>query len=212
MSEGTSNHEGDKNPENSNVEETLKKLQADLEAERKSKERILEESKKYKEGYQTFKQKEEETKKQQQEREEARLKKEGQFNVLLEQRESTIKELEEQLNSIKNELGSRDQAITNFRKAAAFEKEIGGKLKKDSYWSHVDFDKIAINPETGEIDTHSLSTEANRFSEEFKELIDFGNVANLPNSSASGKGALSYEQWKRLPLAERKKRMKDVKR
>ena len=48
--------------------------------------------------------------------------------------------------------------------------------------------------------------------ESHKELVDFGSTANLPNGTPAGsaKGKITYEQWKKLPLAEQKKRMKDV--
>lgn len=186
-------------------------LTSSLENEKKSKDRILEESKKYKEGYQSFKSKQDEVDKQKSADEEARLIKEGQFSTIIEQRESRISELEESLNTMTADVNSRDTAISNFKKAAAFERAIGGKMKKDAYWNHVDFDKIAINPETGAIDALSLEKTANSFVEDFKELVDYGNISNLPNGAAQGKGSLSYEQWKKLPLPEKRKRMKDVK-
>lgn len=206
------NAEVHENPANSeDLAKKLEELTATLDAERKSKERILEESKKYKEGFQTFKSKEEEARRAEKAKEEERLKKEGQFSTLLEQREQRIKELEEDLSSTKSEVNNRDTAITNFRKAAAFERSIGGKMKKEAYWNHVDFDAIALNPETGEIDPHSLRKAADGFIEDYKELVDFGNKANLPNGTPSGSsGKLTHEQWKKLSLADRKKRMKDV--
>lgn len=200
---------GDDNPVN--LEEKLAELSAQLEAERKSKERILEESKKYKEGFQTFKQKQEEIEAQKKKEEEDRLKKEGQFSTIIEQREARIKELEDTLNATKEEVESRDTAIINFRKAAAFERALGGKLKKDAYWNHVDFDKIALNPETGAIDKHSLDNVVKSFTDNFGELVDYGNTANLPNGTPGGSSSkLTHEQWKKLPLAERRKRIKDV--
>ena len=214
-----SEHSADQNPEVDqnpvDINELSSKLEAlsqQLESERASKERILEESKKYKEGFQTFKAKVEEARKLQKQKEEERLIKEGQFSTLLEQREQRIKELQGDLEKYQNEVKNRDTAIINFKKAAAFERAVGGKMKKDAYWSHVDFDKIAINPETGEIDNHSLRQAADSFIEEYKELLSFGNSANLPNGTPSGSssGKLTYDQWKRLPASEKPKRMKDV--
>ena len=144
------------------------------------------------------------------EAEEAKLREKGEYGVLLKQREERLKQLEEELASKENEIGSYKGAMTNFKKAAAFERELGGKLKKDSYWDHVDFDQIALNPEDGKIDSHSLSKVANAFAEEYKELIDYGKVGNLPNGTASSAGRLTYEQWQKLPLDEQRKRMKDV--
>jgi DNA repair exonuclease SbcCD ATPase subunit len=214
-----SNQTGSEGSQSENSENKLETLQAQLseltkklEATESSKARILEESRKYKEGLQVFKSKQEEVESQKAIEEEERLRKEGQFQTLLEQREKRLKELEESLTKKENEVKDRDTAITNFRKASAFEMELGGKLRRQDYWKHVDFDSIAINPETGEIDKSSLSTVAQTFTKEYKELIDFGVNGNIPNGSATGSGStsLTLEQWKKLPLKERKKRMKDV--
>jgi SMC interacting uncharacterized protein involved in chromosome segregation len=214
-----SEHSADQNPEVDqnpvDINELTSKLEAisqQLETEKASKERILEESKKYKEGLQTFKAKEEEARNAQRAKEEERLIKEGQFSTIIEQREQRIKELMGDLDKYKNEVQSRDTAIVNFKKAAAFERAIGGKMKKEAYWNHVDFDKIAINPETGKIDDHSLKTAADGFIDEYKELVSFGSSANLPNGTPSGSssGKLTHAQWKMLPESEKPKRMKDV--
>lgn len=214
MSEGSNNQDPNGNdPGNSeDLAAKLAKLESDLEAEKKSKERILEESKKYKEGYQSYKSKQDELDAKAKKDEEERLIKEGQFSTIIEQREAKIAELEESLNATKGEVQSRDEAITNFKKAAAFEKVLGGKIKHDAYWSHVDFDKIVVNPESGQIDGQSLKTAAESFLETHKELVDFGANPNLPNGTpgSGGTGKITHEQWKKLPLAERRKRMKDV--
>tara|TARA_R110000868_G_C10972634_1_gene770626 strand:+ start:13193 stop:13843 length:651 start_codon:yes stop_codon:yes gene_type:complete len=193
------------------LEQKLADLQAELEAEKSSKNRILEESKKYKEGYQTFKQKQEELDAQKTKIEEEKLIKEGQFSTIIEQREARIKELEDTLDNTVEEVKTRDSAITNFKKASAFERALGGSLKKDAYWNHVDFDKIAINPDNGSIDKASLQTVVSQFTEDYGELVDFGNNPNLPNQTpGGGSGKLTHAQWVKLPLAEKKKRMKDV--
>lgn len=198
-----------------NIEEMqaqLAELTAKLDQESKSKERILAESKKYKEGYQAYKAEKDAIAAEKAKADEEKLREKGQFDILLKQREERLKELESQLTEVSGKLEAKDEAIVNFRKAAAFERELGGKLKKDSYWSHVDFGNIAVNPDTNQIDSHSLSKVAEEFRNNFKELIDYGNNANLPNSSASGTSGskLTLDQWKALPLADRKKRMKDV--
>jgi DNA repair exonuclease SbcCD ATPase subunit len=207
MSEGSKPGEGQTLEE---LQSQIAALTSTLEDEKKSKERILEESKKYKEGYQSFKSEKEKLASQKAKEEEDRLIKEGQFKTLLEQREDQLSKLQESLNSMETEVKSRDTAITNFKKAAAFERAIGGKMKKDAYWNHVDFDSIATNPETGAIDASSLQKVANDFTEEYKELVDYGNNANLPNGAPKGTGKLTYEQWQKLPLAEKRKRMNEV--
>ena len=198
-----------------NLEELNAKLNAlaeTLEAERKSKARILDESKDYKSKLQAIKAKEDEQLSHKAQLEEDRLKKEGQFQVLLEQRDKTIAELNSTLEDTNSRLSHKEESILNLRKASAFEREIGGKLKKDGYWNHVDFKAIALNPDTGEIDKESLRNVADNFVKEYKELVNFGANGNFPNGAPNGKqgSKLSYEQWKKLPLAERKTRMGDV--
>lgn len=205
--------EGNENQVNlDELNSKLNSLAEQLEAERKSKERVLNESKEWKEKAQAAKAKEDEEARRIEAEREERLKKEGNFQVLLEQRENRIKELEENLNDYQTKLSDKEESIVNLRKASAFERELGGKLKKSSYWNHVDFTKIATNPETGAIDKDSLAKVAGEFVKEYKELIDFGSNGNFPNGTPNGSasGKLTYEQWKALPLKERKKRMGDV--
>lgn len=213
-SEGTTNNsEGNNQPNFEELQSKLDALTKELESTTKSKERILEESKKYKEGYQTYKQQQDELANEKAKLEEERLIKEGQFKTLLEQREAQLQEMTSKLKSVESEVSARDKAIMDFKKAGVFESKLGGKIKHPKYWDMVDLDKIIINPEDETIDEHSLEQAVKGFMEEHKNLIDFGSNANLPNGSgARGAGSLSYEQWKQLPLDERRKRMKDVKK
>lgn len=195
------------------TKEQFEALQEQLVKANSTNERLLNQYKEVKGKYQSYKSKEEEAMQAQKEMEEERLRKEGNFQVLLEQREHRIKELEENLSHTKQELGNKEDSILNLRKASAFERELGGKLKNNKYWNMVDFNEIAINPESGEIDKDSLKAYAGDFVKSHKELVDFGAAGNLPNGSHNGaSGMLTYEQWQTLPLAERKKRMKDVRR
>lgn len=212
-------HQGERQDHNSEGNQvTLEQLQAQnaellkkIEDAHKSKERILNESKEYKEKYQSYKAKEDEYQSKIAREEEERLKKEGQFNVLLEQREQKIKELEGLVSHTKQELDSREESILNLKKASAFERQLGGKMKSNKYWSLVDFNNIAVNPDTGEIDKDSLTQYAGNFIKSHRELIDFGANGNLPNGTPNGgSGSLSYEQWQKLPLKDKQKRMKDV--
>lgn len=215
-----SNASGEHSSNSTENSESLEKLQTQLteltsklESEKSTNERLLEESKKYKDHYQEVKSKQAEVESQKAVAEEERLRKEGNFQILLEQKEKRLKELEDQLTGEAEKVKVRDTAISNFKKAQAFERELGGKIKKQDYWKHVDFDSIALNPETGAVDMDSLASVAQSFVKDYKELIDFGAAGNLPNGSANGSGSktLTYEQWKKLPLKERKLRMKDVK-
>ena len=203
-----SNNPGEGQDPNENL--TVEQLREQLKAEKASKDRILEESKKYKTEFQKLKGVQDEADKARQKDDEEKLKKQGQYQTLLDQRDGKIKELEDRLNKADETVKGRDKAIANFKKAAAFERALNGKIRQESYWAHVDFDKIAVNPQTGEIDAQSLKKAADDFIGKHKELIDFGAGGNLPNNTPGGSGRLTREQWKKLPLKERKARMKDV--
>ena len=194
--------------------EQFEALQEQLVKATSTNERLLNQYKDAKGKLQGFKQKEEEALTLQKQQEEERLRKEGNLQVLLDQRDEQIKMLQSDLSTVKEELGNKDESILNLKKASAFEKQIGGKIKNGKYWNLVDFNSIAVNPETGEIDKDSLAQYAGEFVKDHQALVDFGSTGNLPNSGHNGTSgtSLTYDQWRSLPLAERKKRMKDVRR
>lgn len=141
--------------------------------------------------------------------EEAKLKEEGNWTKLLEQREEKIKSLNEQMQSLNEENSKYKKNLDDMIKLNAFTNAIDGKLKKQEYYNFIDTDRIVINPETGTIDEDSLSKYANEFTNSFKELISFNN-SKLPNDAPGGSQKLTYEEWRNLPLEEKKKRQGDV--
>ena len=212
MSEATNvdlEGEGLKTKTDLEPEITLEQLQAELKRERESKSRLLQESKKYKEGYLEHKKAKDDLDARLKLEEEDKLKSKGQFDVLLKQRDEALAEALKKIEDKQSELSSRDEAIVNFKKAAAFERELGGKIKKDGYWTHVDFSAIALGSD-GKIDGLSLKSAADKFLKDYKELVDFGDNTNLPNHTASRSGSLTHAQWEKLPLAQRRKRMRDI--
>lgn len=140
---------------------------------------------------------------------EQKLEEEGNWKALLEQRDNRLKEYEEKLNEYKSKNQSYEKNINDMIKLSAFDRALGGKLKKDEYYSFVDTDKIVINPETNQVDMDSLKNYANEFQNEHKELIDYKR-SKLPTDAPSGSAKLTYDEWLKLPLAEKRKRMKDV--
>lgn len=191
--------------------EQFEALQTELIKSNEAKERILGQYKDVREKYQSYQAKEQEALDAQKAQEEERLRKEGNFQILLEQREQKIKELEGTVSEISSKLDSREEAILKAQKANALEEAMGGKLRNKKYYSLVDFDSIAVNPDTGDIDKDSLNQYAGEFIKSHKELVNFGSNGNLPNGTPTGSnGMLTHEQWSKLPLDQRKKRMKDV--
>lgn len=142
--------------------------------------------------------------------EEQKLKEDGNWKQLLEQREAKLNELNEQLSSLKEQNEGYQRDIDDMIKINAFTNAIGGKLRKTDYYRFVDTSKIALNPETKTVDEESLKQYANEFTNSFKELISFDGP-KLPQGAPNGSGKLSFEEWKRLPLKEKKARQADVK-
>ena len=158
--------------------------------------------------------KESELAKKESELEEQKLKSEGNWKALLESRESALKKLEEKNSELLDITKGYEKKFTDAHKINAFKEAIGGTLKQSEYYSFVDTDKIAIDPETGSIDDKTLKAYANEFTTKFKDLIQF-KTAKLPDGAAQHSAtSLSYDEWVKLAATnptEAKKRMKDVK-
>ena len=138
--------------------------------------------------------------KEKQEAEEKRLLETNEFKTLYEsQKEKTMK--------LETELKTREERETNARKLNAFLKHLGGSVE-DKYWVHIDIDKIAVNPETKEVDEMTVTKEIERFKATYPELIKKqGGGARLPSDAPQGSAVnkISYDEWKKLPLKEMKK-------
>lgn len=111
----------------------------------------------------------------------------------------------------KNKFSTLDKDVKEGRKLNAFLQKVPGKVSSE-YWSLIDLEKVAMDPETGVVDESSLVKAVKAFEEKHSRLIDKPNSAKLPNDAAKSgaTGKLSYEEWKKLPLDDQKKRMKDV--
>jgi hypothetical protein len=71
-------------------------------------------------------------------------------------------------------------------------------------------DKISIDA-NGRPDEASVKTVVDAFRKDFPEAFGKGNVPPPPNGKAGEPGGnLTQEQWNALPLAEKRKRLKDV--
>jgi hypothetical protein len=141
--------------------------------------------------------------------EEEKLKGEGNWKALLEDREKRLKETEDKLKNQQAEADKYKQNLINARKIQAFTRAIGGDLKDPEYYSFIDVEKIAIDPETNKVDESSVKTYASDFVSRHKALINFSDK-KLPQDAARTTGGLSYEQWTKLPLKEMKERYSEV--
>ena len=132
--------------------------------------RVLSEAKKLKEQVKLY---EEEKNK----GNEDRLKEQQQYKTLAE----TYKTQLEQKSKL---LEEQESSIVNGMKYQEFEKHLNGKLKSKDYATFIEFEKIAIDPETKRIDEESVKSVVSKFVKEHSSLVDFGGGAKLPNQAA----------------------------
>jgi dsDNA-specific endonuclease/ATPase MutS2 len=139
------------------------------------------------------------------EAEESKLKQDGEYKKLLEQREQ---ELEEERKGRKD----LETKINESRKLNAFLNAVSGEVPKQ-YWSLIDLENVAVDPETGMPDESSVKRAAEKFEKEYADVIKKPSKSKLPNDAPKGgAGKLSYDSWLKLPLKDQLERMKDVDR
>ena len=198
------------NVSNANTQEVNDNIELDVNGEPvrgpvdyKSYSRVVGTNKKLQSQVKDIQQKLEAFEQKERELEEKRLSEQGEFKKLLELERK--KRLEEE--------GKRAQYqkdLLDAHKLNAVKEKLPGKIKRNEYYGFIDVDKIAIDPETGVIDESSIAEVVNSFVEQHGSLIERQGSAGLPQNAAKDGGSISYEQWKELPLKEKKARMKDV--
>jgi len=136
-------------------------------------------------------------------REEEELKKQGEYQKLLAQRE-------EELAKERKDRQELQDKITDSRKINAFLGAVTGEVPKQ-YWSLIDLDQIAVDPETGMPDEASVKKAAAEFEKQYVDVVKKPTKGKLPNEAPRGGSAsLTYDAWLKLPLKEQRARMKDV--
>jgi len=142
--------------------------------------------------------------KKEKELEEKSLKEQGEYKKLLE-----IEKKKREIEESKRIQYEKD--LLDAHKLNAVKEKLPAKVKRNEYYSFIDTDKILIDKETGIIDEASLESVANDFITNHSALLDKPSVKNLPQDAAKGTATkLTLEDWKKLPLKEKKKRMVDV--
>ena len=136
--------------------------------------------------------------------EEKRLSEQGEYKKLLEIERKKSSELEEK------DKAREKQLLDGYKLNAVLEK-LPGKIASNDYLSFVDLDSIAIDPDSGTVDESSVSQTVNKFLEQHSRLL-ITDKGSLPNDAPKGVSKpLSVDEWRKLPLSERKKRMNEVK-
>lgn len=142
-----------------------------------------------------------------QEREEKKLTEDGELKKLLALKEKEISRFKEE-NSVLNQ--KWDDAI----KLSALRDKLPGPVRDEDCYSILRkrLKDIVVDPETGDIVEESVTAVAEDLVKNKIYLFDVkqgsGLPANSPQNTSTGK--LTPEQWSKLPLKEKKARMKDI--
>lgn len=132
----------------------------------------------------------------------AELVKNQKFEELLKEREKELAEKDAKLQAVERE-------NTDARKLNAFMKNVPGEVPQQ-YWGLIDLDMVSVD-DTGKVDDASVKRAVASFQKNYPEIVKKPN-GKMPNEApGGGAGTLTHEQWEKLPYAEKKTRMKDVK-
>jgi len=133
---------------------------------------------------------------------EKKLLDDGELKKVIDAQRSKIEELN-------GSLTVKDKFVTDTVKISAFMDKLPGKLLKHDYLHFVNLDKIAIDPDNSQVDDLTLNEVVNDFLKDHPNLV-VADGKKLPadNAAASG-GAMSLEDWKKLPTAELKRKHYD---
>lgn len=135
----------------------------------------------------------------------------GEYKKLLDAERERLKAIADENEKLKSDINSFNQLERDRRKLAGLTKHIGPAIVK--YQQLVDFDTIAVNPETGEIDEMSLQNFAERFKKEYPEIAALsrgtGFSPNMPGGNGqAGIAKIRRSDWQKLPTSAEMKKWK----
>lgn len=135
--------------------------------------------------------------------EQKKLEEQGNFKKISEDLKQKLEEKEKNLFAL-------DKKVKDSQKIAAFKSKLPGELSHKDFLSFVKIDAIQFDS-NGDIDENSVKAEVERFSSIYPDVIKRKSEADLPNNKAEYSSTkLTKEEYEKLPLAEMKKRIKDV--
>jgi len=135
----------------------------------------------------------------------AELEKQGKYKERLAAEKKKRVDAELELSNFRKE---RETAI----KTSALFDGLGGRIEQ-KYWPLLDehVAKIAFDTETNTIDEASVTESVESIKTLFPDIMPTKQGVNLPNQAAQPpQGQLTYEQWLKLPYAEKKQRQNEV--
>jgi hypothetical protein len=134
----------------------------------------------------------------------------GEWQKVVAAKEKQIEELKSQYDETKVKYEQTNRTLDDAVKLNAVYAKLPGKIKNAKYSAFIDLDKVAINPESGEIDMATVDEVVNVFVKEHRELLDTKNFKGLPGDAASGMSILNAETFRSKPLNEMKKALPDA--
>ena len=132
------------------------------------------------------------------------LKQQGEYKKLWEDEKLSKAEISEKLKQ-------KEAKELTLRKVDVVMQELGVPLAKAEYWNFMNLDRIPVDEATQDIDVNIAKQVASDFMRDFPELLA-KKKGSIPGDAPKGTSSLSYEEWNKLPLADKKARMKDVKK
>lgn len=133
-----------------------------------------------------------ESERQAKEREE--LEKQGEFKKLLELERQRAQKLETKLSAQEEQDRSR-------RKLAAVLKNVGGTIHQ-KYYDLIPYDSVVIDPDTGEVDSLSVTKVVESLRSSYPEIISKGSAKMPQHAPRGGAKTISHAEWSKLPSKE----------
>ena len=122
---------------------------------------------------------------QRQEGEESKLKANEEYKKLLDLRDEELKNAKAKSLDLENR-------FSNAHKLNAFREKLPAKIAKSEYYSFVDLESIAIDPDSGEVDSTSVNSVVEKFVNEHSHLLERSKNSGLPNNTPINNGNITY--------------------
>ena len=120
-------------------------------------------------------------------KQQSELEQQGEWKKLIDVQKQKIQQLEESI-------GSDRKTLHDTWKLQAFYDKLPGKIKRKEYLSFVDLEKVALNPETQEIDETSLEVLVNDFVSNHKDLIITEQSPKIPGTAPKTTIPTTYKE------------------
>lgn len=96
------------------------------------------------------------------------------------------------ISTMETESVEKEKALVNEHKRRALERELGG-LRKSDYFKFADLSNIVI-ADDGLVDENSVKFEANRYRQEFPELLKASKKVEMNNQAPSNDGIIKQNK------------------